>query len=190
MRRSFLVPDKSAANIDDPHGIQFLIRKSLPSEPPAFASKGQVTSKTNVDKSLQPPTCIAGIGVSIVIDPPAHRFINLGYKFIRCNWCSPLGKVFNPVTNAALRRFAGKNVDYILTRVGTATLYKGKPDKIKTLGQLRNTRLFSIELQSHSPGNGLERLKRWIGTFAANQNGIIGIAVKTGSKLLRVAALI
>jgi hypothetical protein len=52
MRRCALVPDKTAADVDDPHGIQSLIRVFLPPETSAFTAIGQVPSKTRVDESL------------------------------------------------------------------------------------------------------------------------------------------
>ncbi len=47
MHRRSLVPDQPAANVDDSHGIQAFVRIFLPSEPSAFTTIGQVSSKAS-----------------------------------------------------------------------------------------------------------------------------------------------
>ena len=52
MHRCSLVPDEPTANVDNPLGVQPLIRVLLPPETSAFTSKGQVASKASIDESL------------------------------------------------------------------------------------------------------------------------------------------
>jgi len=145
-----LVLDDSAPDVNDASGIQGRIRVFLPPEASTFATKVQEPAKANVDESLQAAACVACIGVTEVINPTAHRLIHLLNKLHRRDWRPPLGEVFNPPSDIALRRLAWKDVDARLTALGRATLHELEPDEVEPFGQLRNPGLFAIDRQSHS----------------------------------------
>jgi hypothetical protein len=69
MRRSFLVPDASAANVDNPNGIQSLIRVFPPPETSAFTSVSQVAPKADIDESLQGTKRLTGISMGKIVRP-------------------------------------------------------------------------------------------------------------------------
>src|SRR5437868_3617612 len=83
----------TAADIGEAHRIQLTIRIALPSKPPAFTSLGQVATKANVDKALQPPERLAGISVTEVVHPPRHQRIDLRHEFLRADRCPSGGEV-------------------------------------------------------------------------------------------------
>ena len=72
MHRFRHVLQLAAADIGKAHRIQLAIRIALPSEPPAFTSLGEVATKTNIDKALEPTECLAGVGVAEVIEDCAQ----------------------------------------------------------------------------------------------------------------------
>ncbi len=138
MHRLTRVLDDSAPDVNDASGIQGRIRVFLPPEASTFTTKVQVPAKANVDESLQAAKCLACVGVAEVICPTAHRLIHLLNKLRRRNCRPPLGEVFNPPSDIALRPLAGKDVDARLTDLGRATLHELEPDEVKPFGQLRN----------------------------------------------------
>jgi hypothetical protein len=140
MRRSLLVPDTTAADVDDAHGIQSLIRVFPPPETSAFTSEGQVSSKSNVNKPLQPAECITGISVTKIVYPSHHNWSYQFHKFFGADWRSSGCQIFQPVTNLLLSTFRWKNVNGILSCCRTLALNEIKPYEIKTIGQFRNMR--------------------------------------------------
>jgi hypothetical protein len=52
LRRCFRVPEETAANVNQAHGIESPLRIARPSESSALASIGQVPTKASVDEAL------------------------------------------------------------------------------------------------------------------------------------------
>src|SRR6266581_8474554 len=80
VRRFRHVFQPAAADIGEAHRIQLAVRIALPPEPPAFTSLGEVATKANVDKALQPTEGLAGIRVAEVVDPPRQQRIDLRHE--------------------------------------------------------------------------------------------------------------
>src|SRR5712691_691397 len=124
----------AAADIGEAHRIQFTIRVALPAEPPAFTSLGQVATKANVDKALQPPEGLAGIGVAEVVDPPRHQRIDLGHEFLRADRRPSGGEVLQFVANRLLGRLGWEEIDGGLAARGTFAFDKLYAEEVKPLG--------------------------------------------------------
>src|SRR5262249_45817864 len=159
---------------------------ALPSKPTAFTATGQVASKAYIDESLQGPKGLAGIGVAIVVDPPPHHLIHLLHKFRRRNRGAPFGEGLYSPPHAALRRFAGKDVDRILSTGRAASLHEVEPEEVKAFRQFRDAGLVTIERQVHPCRNCSKRLERLLCALATDQDGIIGVAMQRGPQLLRI----
>ena len=66
-------------------------------------AKVQVPAKASVDESLQAAKGLARIGMAEVIHPSPYRLIHLLNKLCGRDRRLPLGEVFNPSSNVALR---------------------------------------------------------------------------------------
>jgi hypothetical protein len=161
----------------------------FPPEPTAFTATGQVASKAYIDESLQGSKCLAGIGVAIVVHPSPHHLIHLLHKFLRRNRGAPFGEGLYSPPYAALRRFARKDIDRVLSAGWAASLHEVEPEEVKALRQFRDTCLVAIERSSHPYRNSGKRLERLCCAFATDQDGIIGKAMERGAQLLRIAPL-
>ena len=133
MHSCSLVPDETATNVDDSHGIQFLIGKLFPPEASAFASIIQVTTKANIDESLQAAKRLTSIGVTIVIRPSQYRLVDLPDKFRGLNWCPSSSERPNLISYVPLGTLTGKDVDSLFATARTASFDKLKTDKVESL---------------------------------------------------------
>ena len=133
MHSCFLVPDETTTNVDDSHGIQFLIGKLFPPEASAFASIIQVTTKANIDESLQAAKRLTSIGVTIVIRPSQYRSVDLPDKFRGLNWGPSSSERPNLISYVPLGTLTGKDVDSLFATARTASFDKLKTDKIEAL---------------------------------------------------------
>ncbi len=145
MHRGSLIPDHPTANVDDPFGIQGTIRIAFPSEPAAFTATGQVPAKAYIDESLQGSKSLAGVRVAIVVDPPTHHLIHLLHKVRRRDRSAPFGEGLDALTHAALRRFAGKDIDRLLSTGGAAPLHEVEPEEVKAVRQFRDACLVAVD---------------------------------------------
>src|SRR5215475_12278730 len=99
MHRFRRVLEHAAANVDESHRIQLAVRKTFPSEPPAFTSLGQVPAKTDIHETLKPTKSLAGVRVSEIVRPPRHDRIHHLHEFLRADGCTPRRDVLQAVLN-------------------------------------------------------------------------------------------
>ena len=71
----------------------------------------------------------------------------------------------------------------------TPPFHEVEADEITSIGHPRHVRLVAVEGQVHPRGDRFQCREHWLGTCAAYQNGLIGVAVQRRPKLLRVASL-
>jgi hypothetical protein len=128
MRRLTRVLDDSTPDVNHASGVQSPIRVLLPPETSTFVAKVQVPAKASVDESLQAAKGLARIGMAEVIHQSPHRLIHLLNKLCGRDRRPPLGEVFNPSSNVALRGLAGKDVDAPLAAFGGTSLHELEPD--------------------------------------------------------------
>ena len=70
--------------------------------------------------------------------------------------------------------------------VGTPSLHKVEPEEVKPLGQLRDPRLVAIDDQVHPSAQSLQTPAAPARHCAADQDGIIGIAMQRGPERLGI----
>ena len=164
------------------------VRKTFPSETPALTSLGQVPAKTDIDETLKPTESLAGIRVPEVVRPPRHYRIHHIHEFLRADRCSSRRYVLQAVPNLLLSRLRWENVDGILAAPRTPPFHEVEADEIESLGHTRHVSLVAVESQVHPRGDRLQCGDNGLGTSAAYQNGIVGVAVQCRTQLLRVAS--
>ena len=144
MRRFRRVLEHAAANVDEAHRIQLAVRKTFPSEPPAFTSLGQVPAKTDIHETLKPTKSLAGVRVSEIVRPPRHDRIHHRHEFLRADGCTSRRDVLQAVPNLLLSRLGWEHVDGVLPATGTFPLHEVEADEIESLGYACHVSLDSV----------------------------------------------
>jgi hypothetical protein len=188
MRRFRSVREQTATDVGEPHRIQLAVREAFPPETPAFTALGQVPAKTDVDETLQPSERLAGVGMPEVVDPPRHHRVHQRHEFLRTDRRSSRRHILQSLPNGLLGGLCRENVDGVLPTPETLAFHEVKPEEIKALGHAGHARLVVVEGQVHPLGDRCECGTGRLGASAADQNGIISIAVQRGTKLRWVAA--
>ena len=145
MRRFRHVFEPAAADVHESHGIQPAVWESFPPKTPALTSLGQIPAKADVDETLKPPECLAGVRVPEVVCPSQHNRIYHRHEFFRADRRSPRREVFQPVPNLLLGGLRRENVDGVLAATGAFPFHEVEADELKSIGQSCPTGLFAVE---------------------------------------------